>query len=73
MENNNNNNKQPTRWRDVVLTPDMPLNVLVHFLNDIVHFLNAINQRLCTIEDATTVDGKTLTEIYAEEAAQEVQ
>lgn len=66
MENNNNSNKQPTGWRDVVLTPDMPLNALVHFLN-------IINQRLCTIEDATVVDGKTLTEIYAEEAAQEAQ
>ena len=73
MENQNINQeqtqeqpKQAQGWRDVVLTPDMPVNALVHFLN-------IINQRLCTIEDATVVDGKTLTEIYAEEAAQEAQ
>ena len=52
MENQNVNQtqeqKQPQGWRDVVITPDMPLSA-------IVQFLNVLNQRLCGIEDTVTV------------------
>lgn len=51
-------------WRDVQITPDMPLSA-------IVHFANVLNQRLVTVEDLIKVDGKTLTEIYAEQAQKE--
>jgi len=51
-------------WRDVQITPDMPLSA-------IVHFTNVLNQRLVTVEDLLRVDGKTLTEIYAEQAQKE--
>ncbi len=51
-------------WRDVQITPDMPLGA-------IVHFANILNQRLVAIEDILKVDSKTLTEIYAEQAEQE--
>ena len=48
-------------WRDVQLTLDMPLPVLINFLN-------VLNQRLATIEDQVVVDfegsKKTLTEVY---------
>ena len=52
----------PQGWKDVVITPDMPLAA-------IVHFLNILNQRLCNIEDhlvVTQEDGTqlSLTEIY---------
>lgn len=53
MENQNVNQtqeqKQPQGWKDVVITPDMPLAA-------IVQFLNVLNQRLCTIEDNTFVE-----------------
>ena len=53
MENQNINQtqeqKQPQGWRDVVITPDMPLSA-------IVQFLNVLNQRLCGIEDNTLVE-----------------
>ena len=75
MENQNVNQtqeqKQPQGWKDVVITPDMPLAA-------IVQFLNVLNQRLCTIEDNTFVEmpnGEKLsiTQIYAlqSEAEQE--
>jgi hypothetical protein len=52
MENQNINQtqeqKQPQGWRDVVITPDMPLSA-------IVQFLNVLNQRLCGIEDTVIV------------------
>ena len=48
-------------WKDVQLTPDMPVSVLVNFLN-------VLNQRLASIEDQVVVDfegaKKTLTEVY---------
>lgn len=56
--------KQVQGWRDVQITPDMPLSA-------IVHFANILNQRLVTVEDLIKVDGKTLTQIYAEQAEQE--
>ena len=40
----NKEQKQVKGWADVVITPDMPLSV-------IVNFLNVINERLCAIED----------------------
>ena len=66
MENQNVNQtqeqKQPQGWKDVVITPDMPLAA-------IVQFLNVLNQRLCTIEDNTFVEMRTgeklsITQIY---------
>ena len=76
MENQNVNQtqeqKQPQGWRDVVITPDMPLTA-------IVQFLNVLNQRLCTIEDNLSIEMQngeklSITEIYriqAEQAEQE--
>lgn len=52
MENQNINQEQtqnqPQGWRDVMITPDMPLTA-------IVQFLNVLNQRLCGIEDTVVV------------------
>lgn len=53
MENQNINqtqeqSNQPQGWRDVVITPDVPLTALVQFFN-------ILNQRLCTIEDTVVV------------------
>ena len=52
MENQNINQEQtqnqPQGWRDVMITPDMPLSA-------IVQFLNVLNQRLCGIEDTVVV------------------
>lgn len=55
MENQNINQEQTQEqpnqaqgWRDVVITPDMPLSA-------IVQFLNVLNQRLCGIEDTVVV------------------
>ena len=74
MENQNLNNqpqeqRQPQGWRDVVITPDMPLAALVQFFN-------ILNQRLCTIEDNTFVEMPTeeklsITQIYALQAEEE--
>ena len=73
MENQNVNQtqeqKQPQGWKDVVITPDMPLAA-------IVQFLNVLNQRLCTIEDNTFVEMPTgeklsITQIYALQAEEE--
>ena len=74
MENQNLNNqpqeqKQPQGWRDVVISPDMPLAAMVQFFN-------VLNQRLCTIEDNTIVEmanGEKLsiTQIYALQAQEE--
>ena len=67
MENQNLNQEQMEQkeaqgWRDVTITPDMPLAALVQFFN-------ILNQRLCTVEDNTMVevtDGEKLSisEIY---------
>ena len=74
MENQNLNNqpqeqREPQGWKDVVITPDMPLGA-------IVQFFNVLNQRLCNIEDnlmVTQPDGTqmSLTQIYALQAQQE--
>ena len=64
--------KKVQGWKDVVITPDMPLTA-------IVQFLNVLNQRLCTIEDNLSVEMQngeklSITEIYriqAEQAEQE--
>ena len=73
MENQNVNQtqeqKQPQGWKDVVITPDMPLAA-------IVQFLNVLNQRLCTIEDNLMVEMPTgekisITQAYALQAEQE--
>ena len=73
MENQNVNQtqeqKQPQGWRDVVITPDMPLAA-------IVQFFNVLNQRLCTIEDNLKVEMPTgeqlsISEVYRIQAEQE--
>lgn len=71
MENQNINQeqRQPQGWRDVVITPDMPLAA-------IVQFFNVLNQRLCTIEDNLKVEMPTgeqlsISEVYRIQAEQE--
>ena len=73
MENQNVNQtqeqRQPQGWRDVVITPDMPLTA-------IVQFFNVLNQRLCTIEDNLKVEMPTgeqlsISEVYRIQAEQE--
>ena len=59
----------PQGWKDVVITPDMPLVALVQFFN-------VLNQRLCTIEDNLLVEmpnGEKLsiTELYRIQAEEE--
>ena len=64
--------KKVQGWKDVVITPDMPLTA-------IVQFLNILNQRLCTIEDNLNIEMQngeklSITEIYriqTEQAEQE--
>lgn len=79
MENQEKNVNQPEEqkekkvqgWKDVVITPDMPLTA-------IVQFLNVLNQRLCTIEDNLSVEMQngeklSITEIYRIQAEQAEQ
>lgn len=59
----------PQGWKDVVITPDMPLAALVQFFN-------ILNQRLCNVEDNLAIaqpDGSqvSLTQIYAAQAEAE--
>ena len=76
MENQEKNVSQPQEqtekkvqgWKDVVITPDMPLTA-------IVQFLNVLNQRLCTIEDNLNIEMQngeklSITEIYRIQAEQ---
>ena len=75
MENQNVNAnpeqmEQLQGWKDVTITPDMPLAA-------IVQFLNVLNQRLCGIEDnlkIQTPDGQeiSITEIYRQQAEAEL-
>ena len=70
MPEEKNQNAQPQGWKDVQITPDMSLSM-------IVGFMNVLNQRLATIENIVTVpdiDGKSrsLTEIYAKQAEAEM-
>ena len=65
-----NENIQPQGWKDVQITPDMALSM-------IVGFMNVLNQRLATVENIVSVpdiDGKSrsLTEIYAKQAEAEM-
>ena len=77
QEKNINQSQEQTEkkvqgWKDVVITPDMPLTA-------IVQFLNVLNQRLCTIEDNLSIEMQngeklSITEIYriqSEQAEQE--
>ena len=77
MENQEKDVNQPQEqtekkvqgWKDVVITPDMPLTA-------IVQFLNVLNQRLCTIEDNLNIEMQngeklSITEIYRIQAEQE--
>ena len=61
---------QPQGWKDVTITPDMPLTA-------IIQFFNVLNQRLCTIEDNLTVEMPTgeklsITQVYALQAEAEM-
>jgi hypothetical protein len=61
--------EQEQGWRDVLITPDMPLAA-------IVQFLNILNQRLCAIEDNLLIELPTgermsLTKAYQLQAQQE--
>ena len=63
--------KKVQGWKDVVITPDMPLTA-------IVQFLNVLNQRLCTIEDNLSVEMQngeklSITEIYRIQAEREME
>lgn len=62
--------KKIQSWKDVQLTPDMPLTVLVNFLN-------VLNQRLAAIEDQVVVDfegaKRTLSEVYAIQSEREAE
>lgn len=63
--------KEIKGWKDVQITPDMPVNV-------IINFLNILNQRLCAVENLTSTigpDGKmiSLTDLYALQAAEEAK
>jgi len=64
----NNEQKQIQGWRDVQITLDMPLSV-------IVNFVNVLNQRLVALEDITQVPfGNkmiTLTELYRLQAEEQ--
>ncbi len=61
----------PQGWKDVMITPDMPLAAMVQFFN-------VLNQRLCTIEDNTMIDMPTggklsISDIYRLQAKNEQQ
>lgn len=53
--------KRPQGWADVQITPEMPLVVLVNFMN-------VLNQRLVQVENVTQIPNGnhmiTLTEFY---------
>lgn len=64
-------NKPVTGWAQVQITPDMPLGL-------IVNFMNVLNQRLVTIENIVTVQGPegkmiSLTDLYALQAEEEAK
>lgn len=55
-------------WKDVMISLNMPLDV-------IVNFMNVLNQRLCAIENVVTVAGPegkmiSLTDLYAIQTAE---
>ena len=64
--------KQPiTGWAQVQITPDIPLALLVNFMN-------ILNQRLVALENVVTVQGPegkmmSLTDLYALQAAEEAK
>lgn len=64
--------KEIQGWKDVILSPDVPLSALVNFLN-------ILNQRLCGLENVVTVPspdgGKmiSLTDLYELETKAELE
>lgn len=72
MENTNQNQQLEMSWRNAQISGELPLNALVQFLN-------ILNERLCTVEDATlvTVDEQgtqmSLTEVYIAQAQAEME
>lgn len=70
MAEEKNQNVQPQGWKDVEITPEMSLSM-------IVGFMNVLNQRLATVENIVSVpadDGKviSLTDYYAKQAEAEM-
>lgn len=67
MADNKPEERQAQGWADVTITDQMPLNILVNFMN-------VLNQRLCTLENIVTTmhNGKaiSLTDLYALQAAE---
>lgn len=67
-----NQTPQIRGWKDVQVTPELPLTALVQFMN-------ILNQRLVEIENNTTIkDDKTgkfitLTEFYEQQAKAELE
>lgn len=59
-------NKKDIGWREVYVSPDMPIGFFLQFIN-------VLNERLCNLEDITKIDGKTLTEKYIEESKKKEQ
>lgn len=62
MEEKKIENKQG--WKDVIINPNMPLNM-------IIQFINSLNQRICFLEDNLKIELKdrpdeavTITEFY---------
>lgn len=72
MENTNQNQQLEMSWRNAQISGELPLNALIQFLN-------ILNERLCTVEDATlvTVDEQgtqmSLTEVYIAQAQADMQ
>lgn len=71
MENQNQTPQVPQGWKDVQIIPDMPLSAMIQFLN-------ILNQRLCTVEDNTSIkdaSGKimSLTQLYAQQVEEEMR
>lgn len=65
--NTEEKNKTPQGWKDVIVTPDLPLSMTINFFN-------ALNQRLCRIEDLIVDEkGKSLTDLYREEAEEQLK
>lgn len=58
--------KQQQGWKDVIITEDFPIKALVEFLN-------ILNQRVSALEDIVNINGKSITELYAEQYQADLQ
>ena len=61
---------EPQGWKDVQISPEMPLSALVQFFN-------VLNQRLVNVEDNTVIDVNgekmTLSQFYAKQTEAELK